>query len=306
MHLPFQYGSTRNFCGIPNYTTQEFVIVGCPLDGATTFRSGARMGPNAIRNSSMMLIDGMHDEFPVNLIDYVGDAGDIAIPSGNTDTALKTIENHYFSFRKKHIVVLGGDHSCTLGILRALKKTYDNIGVLHFDAHCDTWKNHFGEKYGHGTWLYNACEENLINPSRTVSIGLRSPADEESREYLKRKGGYSISAKQAMFRSPTVLADQIREVMNGYPVYLSLDIDCIDPAFAPGTGTPEIGGLSTIWMRDLIDELGKNVSKRTRLDWIGMDCVEVAPAYDHSDITSLAAATFCWQYLSQVIHTAVK
>lgn len=304
MHLPFQYGTTRNFCGVPNYNDQKFVILGCPLDGATTFRSGARMGPNAIRNASMMLTDGVHEDFPVKLSDHVGDAGDMALPSGYTENALTAIENNRRNFGKKHVVSLGGDHSCSLGILRGMRKHFDNIGVLHFDAHCDTWQDHFGEKYGHGTWLYNACEEGLVDVSRCVSVGVRSPADGQSRTYLKSKGGHTLTAKQAMFRSPTILADQIRDIMNGWPVYLSLDIDCLDPAFAPGTGTPEVGGISSIWLRDLIDELGKHSSKRNRMQWIGMDCVEVAPAYDHSDITSLAAATFCWQYLSQVIHHA--
>lgn len=305
-YLPFQYGGTRNFCGIRNYSDQSFVIIGCPIDSATTFRSGARMGPNSIRNASMMLTDGYHEDFPIQLADHVGDAGDMAVPSGYMLDALKEIEDSRHSFGKKHVVTLGGDHSCTLGILRGMRRHFDNIGVLHFDAHCDTWPDHFGQKYGHGTWLYNACEEGLIDPSRTVSIGIRSPADEQSRTYLKNKGGYTISAKQAMLRSPTILADQIREIMQGWPVYLSLDIDCLDPAFAPGTGTPEIGGISSLWMRDLLDELGKHTSKRNKMQWVGMDCVEVAPAYDHSDITSLAAATFCWQYLSQVIHGAVK
>lgn len=305
-HLPFQYGSTRNFCGIPNYNQNKFVIVGCPMDGATTYRSGARMGPNAIRNASMMLTDGVHSDFPANLSEHVCDAGDMALPSGYYLDALRKIEEEYSKLlsNNQHIVTLGGDHSCTLPILRAISSQYDDIGVLHFDAHCDTWESHFGQKYGHGTWLYNAIEENLVNPERVVSIGIRSPADEQSRTYLQKKGGNTISAKQAMMKSPTILADQIRETMAGLPVYLSLDIDCLDPAFAPGTGTPEIGGLSTIWLRDLIDELGKNVSRRTKILWIGMDCVEVAPAYDHSEITSLAAATFCWQYLSQAIHSS--
>ena len=296
MHLPFQYGTTRNFCGIRNYTDQHFVVVGAPVDCATTFRSGSRMGPNAIRDASMMLTDGVNERYPVSIVDLVGDAGDMAIPSGDDDRAREEILRSMRSFKGRNIVTLGGHHGITYPILRAMQDPYQNaqIAVVHFDAHCDTWKDHFGTPYGHGTWLYNAIEERLIDPHHTISIGIRSPADESSRDYLRAKGGITISARKALGYSSRTMADIIRAKVGNRPAYLSLDIDCIDPSQAPGTGTPEIGGLTTMWLSELIDEL-------SCISWVGMDCVETAPAYDVSQITALAAATFVWQYLSMNI-----
>jgi agmatinase len=302
MHLPYQYGSTRNFCGVPNFVDQKFVVIGAPWDTATTYRSGARMGPNSIRNASMMLTDGQNTRYPVNISEFTGDSGDIPIPSGNVENSLNVIEDSIKKYRS-NIVVLGGDHLTTLGVLRGLKDTVkDKISIIHFDAHCDTWSNHFGQKYGHGTWLYNAIEEGIVDAKTTISIGIRSPADKKDLNYLSNLGGKTISAMSAMNRSPEVMSDFIKDHISKKPCYLSLDIDCLDPAFAPGTGTPEIGGLSTIWLKELITCLGQQNMGRKHINWVGMDCCEVAPAYDHAEITSLAAATFVWQYLSQNIY----
>ena len=165
---------------------------------------------------------------------------------------------------------------------------------MHFDAHCDTWPNHFDELHGHGTWMFDVIDENVIDASNVISIGIRSPADTTARNFLAVNGGTTISARQATKYDPAVMASIIKTKVSNLPTYLSLDIDCLDPAYAPGTGTPEIGGLSTMWLSEVIDEL-------QHINWIGMDCVEVNPAYDQSQITSLAAATFVWQYLSMNI-----
>lgn len=286
--LPFQNFPT--FCNVSS-TLRPLAVVGAPTDGATTFRSGARMGPNAIRQSSLMLVDGVHDLYPVNIAESVCDVGNIALTSGNTEKMLNEVTAAMDRLKSMNVVTLGGDHSITLGILRSLSKRYQDIAVLHFDAHCDTWDNHFGEPYGHGTWLYNVITEKLINPAKTISIGIRSPADKISRDFLSTHGGKTISATRANKWSPLAMHEIIKSTVQDNPVYLSLDIDCLDPAFAPGTGTPEIGGLTTLWMKELLDLCND-------INFIGMDCVEVSPPYDHSEITSLAAATFCWQYLS--------
>lgn len=293
LHLPFQ--QSRNFCGIGNYYTQRYVVVGAPTDCATTFRSGSRMGPGAVRDASLMLTDGTHEKYPVNLRKFVGDAGDMALPTGNVEAALEEIYSNAFSFRDHHLVTIGGDHSITLGLLRAIYAARkEPVAVVHFDAHCDTWSDHFGQPYGHGTWMFNAVEQGLIDPAHTISIGIRSPSDPISRNYLREKGGATISAKDAMMHNHIMMSDIIRAKIGDKPCYLSLDIDCLDPAYAPGTGTPEIAGLTTMWLSSLIDQMQK-------INWIGMDVVEVAPAYDHSQITALAAATFVWQYLSMNI-----
>jgi len=299
MLMPFQQMST--FCGVGSdlLLHRPFGIIGLPVDGATTNRGGARHGPNAIRQASLMLTDGVHAAYPHDLKKYVNDFGNMALPSGNTVAMLDYIVTHLDPLiSNRHLVSLGGDHSITLGILRSLYKKYGPIGVIHFDAHCDTWTDHFGEKYGHGTWMYNAIEEGLVDPTLTTSIGVRSPSDAISRTYLKSKGGKTLSARDAMATHPIQLINQLN-LNHKKPMYLSLDIDCLDPAYAPGTGTPEIGGLSTMWLSTFLDNLQE-------LNWIGMDCVEVAPAYDHSEITSLAAATFCWQYLSMNIDKMSK
>ena len=290
IHQPFQLMPT--FCGV-GQDTKPIGIIGAPIDCATTFRSGARMGPNAIRQASLMLTDGTHPKYSVRLSDYAQDLGNMSLPTGNTHIMLAAIECHILDHSDKHLITLGGDHSITLGILRALYKKHKDIAVVHFDAHCDTWFDHFGEPHGHGTWLYNAIERKLIQPKNTISIGIRSPSDEISRNYLEKSGGTTVTASRAMKWSPAAMAEIIKTKVQDKPAYLSFDIDCLDPAFAPGTGTPEIGGLTTSWVRELLDLLDD-------IHWIGMDCVEVSPPYDHSEITALAAATFCWQYASMI------
>ena len=301
-HMPFQYGTTRNFCGVSTYTGQKFVVIGAPVDCATTFRSGARMGPNAIRDASMMLTDGVHPVFPAALADHVGDAGDMDLISGYTPAAMQNIADSIKSFDKdKNIVTLGGHHGITYPILQAMQSPHHipEMAMVHFDAHCDTWMDHFGAPHGHGTWMRHAIQDNLIDPYHSISIGIRSPADEISRNFLEAHGGTTITARKAMRYSPRMMADVIRAKVGNRPTYLSLDIDCLDPAYAPGTGTPEIGGLSSMWLMETLEELHD-------INWIGMDLVEVSPPYDHSQITSLAAATFVWCYLSMNVHKESK
>lgn len=300
MHLPFQQMST--FCGVgTDPTDRPFAVIGAPVDCATTFRSGTRMGPAAIRQVSLMLTDGTHERYPHDLRDWAYDAGNMPLPTGNTVDMLATVKSCMDRLHDRHVVTLGGDHGITYGVLESLAARHKGkeMAVVHFDAHCDTWTDHFGQPYGHGTWMYNAIEQNLIDPHHTISIGIRSPADEVSRAYLSANGGTTVTARQAMRIGPALMATAIRDKVGDRPCYLSLDIDCLDPAYAPGTGTPEIGGLTSMWVSQVLEELRD-------VNWIGMDCVEVSPAYDHGDITSLAAATFCWQYLSMNIDKLAK
>jgi agmatinase len=190
-------------------------------------------------------------------------------------------------------VFLGGDHSITLPLLRAAHARYGPVGLLHFDAHCDTWQDHFGEPSGHGTWTYEAIQEGLVSPAHTAQIGLRSAGERAAREYVQDQGGLIYTARDLRGRDGAGLdavVQSIRARMGQRPCYLTLDIDCLDPAFAPGTGTPEPGGLSSSQVLTLLEELAP-------LNWVGMDCVEVAPAYDHAELTSNAAAHFVWTYL---------
>ena len=293
MLMPFQM--PRSFLEAAPLIAQPLAVVGAPTDTATSFRPGTRFGPGSIRDASLMLCDGVNNSFPVDLTPLLGDAGDWALSVGNTLECLKEIETSYSNLCKDHYVaVLGGDHSITTGILRSVEQKHGQVAVVHFDAHCDTWESHFGEPYGHGTWLRDVIEERLVDPKHVCSIGVRSSSDLATRVYLQNKGGTTISSKTASRLEPSVMASIIRQTVGpNLPVYLSLDIDCLDPAYAPGTGTPEIGGLSSVWLLETLELLGD-------LRWCGMDVVEVSPPYDHSQITSLAAATFVWQHLSCV------
>jgi agmatinase len=194
---------------------------------------------------------------------------------------------------------LGGDHSVTLPLLRAYRAHLGRpLALVHFDAHCDTWTDHFGEPSGHGTWACEAMREGLVVPAATIQVGIRSSGVRAAREFVNDAGGRVFTARELRgLDGPSRLAPVIAEIRERIaaagspPVYLTLDIDCLDPAFAPGTGTPEAGGLATSQVLTLIEELHD-------LPWAGMDCVEVAPPYDHAEITSCAAATFVWTYLA--------
>jgi agmatinase len=197
-----------------------------------------------------------------------------------------------------HMVWLGGDHSITLPLLRAYRKALGRpLALVHFDAHCDTWRDHFGEPSGHGTWTREALQEGLVLPQATVQIGIRSSGGKAAREYVNSVGGRVFSARELRgAESPVQLAFVIGEIRRrvraaAAPVYLTIDIDCLDPAFAPGTGTPEPGGLTTAQVLTLLEELAD-------LDFVGMDCAEVAPAYDHAELTANAASTLVWTYLA--------
>jgi agmatinase len=200
--------------------------------------------------------------------------------------------------RRHHMAWIGGDHSITLPLLRAYRDWLGRpLALLHFDAHCDTWQDHFGEPSGHGTWVWEAVQEGLVIPACIAQVGIRSSGTRAAREYVRDQGGLVCPARDRRgLESPAQLAGvcaalRQRLAAHGHPpIYLSLDIDCLDPAFAPGTGTPEPGGLSTAQVLTLLEELAD-------LPWVGMDCVEVAPPFDHAELSSLAAASFVWTYL---------
>lgn len=262
---------------------------GVPYDACTSYRPGARFAPNAIRKASMMLTDGGHPVFEVEPRLHVTDCGDITC--SNTDVAksleqiTRAIQTHTFgSDESKRLLFAGGDHAITTAVLRAIAPRYDDLFVLHIDAHCDTWEDHFGDPLGHGTWVRNVIDEGLIKAHNMLQIGIRSPVDPDTRDWLEHRGGMVYSARQALRFSAHQL---LRHVPKDKPVYVSFDIDALDPAYAPGTGTPEIAGLTPHWALDLIEGLaGHNV--------VGMDLVEVNPAYDAAEITAVAGATLLW------------
>jgi len=302
----FAYALNSNrFLACEPLSDQPFAVCGIPFDGVVTNRPGARFGPQAIRAASLMLCDGIHPLFNVSPLAQLGDALDMRLPNASPLAVVREHIQRQASalMDRHHCVFLGGDHSVTLSLLRAAHARHggEPLALVHFDAHCDTWSDHFGEPSGHGTWTFEALQEGLVSAAHTVQIGLRSAGERAAREYVADQGGLIFTARELRGRDGAALQPvlaAIRERLGQRPVYLTLDIDVLDPAFAPGTGTPEPGGLTSSQVLSFLEELAD-------LNWIGMDCVEVAPAYDHAELTSNAAASFVWTYLAgRVAHRA--
>jgi agmatinase len=289
------FATRPSFLGIERSDPNAAICVaGIPHDLGTSNRPGARFGPAAIRQASRMLVDGDHPiagRAPAE--SDIADIGDFRIVLGDIEGSLAAIEAQAKPLA--HLVALGGDHTITLPLLRALAArggpSHRPLALVHFDAHVDTWPDSFGQRFGHGSPFYHAIEEGLIDPVRTVQIGIRSPMDRAVHEWTVDKGVTILFAETVHERGAQATAERIREVVGDVPAYLSFDIDALDPAFAPGTGTPEIGGLFT-WQAQAI------LRRLAGLDFRGMDVVEVSPPYDVSEITALAAATFAWEYLA--------
>jgi agmatinase len=296
----FAFHSNNAFLKAPAAdSSTPYAVAGVAWDGAVTNRPGARFGPRAVREASHMLCDAIHPHFNTTPQGQLGDCGDLALPNTSL-TAMRAAMMPLVEplIRRHHMAWIGGDHSITLPLLRAYRAWLGRpLAVIHFDAHCDTWQDHFGEPSGHGTWVYEALQEGLLMPECTIQLGIRSAGQRDAREYVADQGGLIFSARQLRGLDgpahlvPVLQAVRERLAAHGSPpVYLSLDIDCLDPAFAPGTGTPEPGGMSSNQVLSLLEELAD-------LPFVGMDCVEVAPAYDHAELTSNAAANFVWTYL---------
>ncbi len=292
MSGPPTFAVPPSFMGLPTTAAESRLqIAGIPLDIGTTNRSGARFGPPAIRHASRMLVDGAH---PRSWIDPAGlavaDIGDFAIALGDIQASLALIEQQ--AATTTHLIALGGEHGITLPLLRSLRARHGApLGLVHFDAHVDTWPDSFGQTHGHGSPFYHAIREGLVDPHRMVQIGIRSPVQREVWDWTLTQGVTILTAEEVHEIGAAATAARILDVAGEVRCYLSCDIDVLDPAFAPGTGTPEIGGLASWQLQAILRRLGS-------LQFFGMDMVEVAPAYDNAEITSLAAATIVWEYLS--------
>lgn len=292
MRPPPTFAIPPTFLGV-GATGGGITVAGVPLDIGTTNRSGSRFGPAAIRHASRMLVDGHHPSHWVRPgTGGLADVGDFEIAMGDLEASLGLIERQARAHR--HLVALGGDHTITLPLLRALAtRRKEPLGLIHFDAHVDTWPDSFGLRYGHGSVFYHAIREGLVDSRRMVQIGIRSPTEKAVYDWTLAQGVRIVRAEQVHEEGPAAVATAVRHAIGGGPVYLSFDIDALDPAFAPGTGTPEVGGLTTYQAQAILRRLGG-------LQLVGMDLVEVAPAYDVAEITALAGATMVWEYLSLV------
>lgn len=288
---PPTYAIPPGFLGVSRRDSAGAVsIAGVPLDIGTTNRAGARDGPRAIRAASRMLVDGAH---PGSWVDPatlpLADIGDFDLALGDLPESLALIEEQ--AAKLDHLIALGGEHGITLPLLRALtRRLGEPVGLLHMDAHLDTWSDNFGQAYAHGSVFWHAIREGLVAPRRMIQVGIRSPVQREVWDWTLAQGVTVITAQEAHELGPAAVAARVREILGQAPAYLSFDIDVLDPAFAPGTGTPEVGGLATWQAQALLRRLGG-------MQFRGMDVVEVAPAYDQAEITALAAATMAWEYL---------
>lgn len=258
----------------------EWVITGVPFDMATSGRSGARHGPAAIRQVSTNLAwESSRWPWNFKLRDRlkVVDCGDVVFNFGDAQDMSEQLQAHAERVLAsgKRMLTFGGDHFVTLPLLRAHAKHFGKMALVHFDAHTDTYGN--GSKFDHGTMFFHAPNEGLIAPEHSVQIGIRTEHDSDN-------GFTVLDAAQVNDRSVEDLLAQIKAIVGDMPVYLTFDIDCLDPAFAPGTGTPVCGGLTS-------DRALKILRGLQPLNIVGMDVVEVAPSYDHAEITALAAAS---------------
>ena len=272
---------TKNLEGV------DVVVSGVPLDIATTFRSGARMGPAAVRAASVQMNELIHpwgfgscDRLSV--IDY----GDCWLDSHNPHTIFSSIYEHAKTILASNakMLTLGGDHYITYPLLKAHAEKFGApLSIIHFDAHCDTWADDEPNSLNHGSMFYKAIKDGLIDPATSVQIGIRT----WNEDFM---GVNILGADWVHEHGVAAVAQKVHEIVGKRNVYLTFDIDCLDPAFAPGTGTPVAGGLSSAQALAIL-------RKFVGLNIIGMDVVEVAPAYDHSEITALAAAQIAAEML---------
>lgn len=291
-----RFSGISTFMRLPHVKTTEEVdvaVVGVPFDTGQTFRTGARLGPQAIRNfSSLVRCSSNHHK--INIFDYISavDYGDVPVVPGFIQETYENMVEVLAHMYEKEIVpiVMGGDHSITLGELRAAAKHYGPVSLLHFDAHTDTVDSYFGQKYTHGTPFRRAVEEGLIDPSTSIQIGMRGSMNSvDDYEESRQLGFEVVTTEQLLEMGIDCLLNKIKDRL-GNRVFLSFDVDFIDPAFAPGTGTPEVAG---IYPREAFQIL----RQLTDIRFIGFDVVEVLPAYDHSDITSALAANVMFEMM---------
>lgn len=291
-----RFGGISTFMRLPLATPGEvdIALVGVPFDGGTTNRPGARHGPREIRNQSS-LIRRVHHVTGISPYDIlrVADCGDSPINPIDLGDGLRKIEGFFAEIRRAGTIPItaGGDHLISLPILRALTDG-SPVGMIHFDAHSDTNDRYFGDNpYTHGTPFRRAIEEGLLDPKRVVQVGIRGAIyDASDYEFARSSGIRIVFIEEIAERGPAAVMEEARAILGDLPTYISFDIDVIDPSMAPGTGTPEIGGITTR------EALGMLRSLRG-LPIIGADVVEVSPPFDPSGATALAAATVMFEII---------
>jgi agmatinase len=294
-----RFAGIRTFMRLPHVTDLEGVdaaAVGIPFDTGTSYRSGARFGPEAIRSVSALLRP-FHPVFGIDLVETLSvvDYGDLPVAPGDTEETFRRVETAFGPLVEAGVfpLVLGGDHSITLPELRVLARVHGPLALVQLDSHTDTWEAYFGQRYFHGTTFKRAVEEGLLEPDKSVQAGMRGGLYGESDLGDARGLGFTVlPSEELRALGPERYAELVRELVADRPVFLSFDIDFLDPSVAPGTGTPEVAGFTTAEAVAFVRAL-----RGIRL--VGCDVVEVAPSYDGpGQQTALAAANVLWELLA--------
>lgn len=295
-----RYGGAPTFARLPRWDEVEHadvVVLGVPFDTGVSYRPGARFGPSHIRESSRLLrpYNPAQDVKPF-AVQQVVDGGDIAVNPFDIAEALATVQSHAAKVLAEgaKLLTLGGDHTIALPLLRAMAEKHGPLAVVHFDAHLDTWDSYFGADYTHGTPFRRASEEGLLDRDACMHIGIRGPL--YTANDLVEDGDLGFQIVHATEIDTLGVAGVIERMLarvGDRPVYVSIDIDVLDPAFAPGTGTPEAGGFTS-------RELLAIIRAFSSTNLVGADIVEVAPAYDHAQVTGIAAAHVAYELISSM------
>jgi agmatinase len=293
-----RFAGPSTFARLPRLDEVEHAdvgVTGIPFDSGVTYRPGARFGPIAVRNASRLL-RGYHAGLDVRPFaeQQVVDAGDIVCNPFSIDESIAQIEagSRELLGAADRLVCIGGDHTIALPLLRTVRERHGPVALVHFDAHLDTWNTYFGAAYTHGTPFRRAWEEGLLLEDHSIHLGIRGPLFSAEDLVDDASFGFRIlTAWDVLELGIAETAARVRERVGDAPMYVSIDIDALDPAFAPGTGTPEAGGMTS---RELL-----GILRALRgLDLVGADVVEVAPAYDHADVTAVAASHAVYELVS--------
>ena len=294
-----RYAGAATFARLPRLDqvdSAEVAVVGVPFDSGVSYRPGARFGANHVREASRLLrpYNPAMDASPfANL--QVADAGDMAVNPFNINEAIETVQQNALDLTRdgKKLLTLGGDHTIALPLLRAASERAGSpVAMLHFDAHLDTWDTYFGAEYTHGTPFRRAVEEGILDTEAISHVGTRGPLYGKKDLEEDRRFGFGILTSSDVFRQGVdEVVARLRDRIGNRPLYVSVDIDVLDPAHAPGTGTPEAGGITSRELLEILRGL-------RGLNLVGADVVEVAPAYDHADITAVAASHVAYDLIT--------
>ena len=295
-----RFAGIKTFMRLPHLETTEgidFAVVGVPFDTGASFRVGARFGPEAIRSVSALLRH-YNEVLDVGIFDHCSgvDYGDLPVNPGYTEDSYEMIEEGLKPLLDAGVVpiMLGGDHSVTLPELRAVAKKYGPVALIHFDSHTDTGDMRFGRKYTHGTPFRRAVEEELVQVERSIQVGMRgSTYSRDSLDDARALGFDLVTSVEGQEMGIQRMIERIRERVGDAEAFVSFDVDFVDPAYAPGTGTPEVGGFTS-------SEALRLVRGLAGLNLIAFDLVEVLPQYDPSQITALLAANIAYEFISLI------